>query len=174
MTDGDDEVRYTVKMPKRLRRDAKKNSEHGELAEAVRGVFRERAYGIGRSEQPSELGKKQAELREVRERIDQLRHKRKQIEAEIETKESRQNRLEEDIRQLEQQQSQVEQSVEMLTNMVENGECLWPTRIKNAADVDEQTAVQIHERLIDENPELPPRAFEEPNIHEPNDWREQE
>lgn len=168
----DERVRYTVQMPKRLREDAKDNSAHGELSEAVREIFRERAYGIGRDETPSKLDQKQAQLRDVREHIDDVRQQRKELQAELETYEARENRLEEEIRHLEREQNQLEQSIEMLTNMLHNGERMWPTRIKNAAEVDEETAVQIHDELKQENAELPERAFEEPGIHDPADWRD--
>jgi chromosome segregation ATPase len=175
MTDQkDDEVRYNVKMRRQLREDAKRNCERGELADEVRNLFRRRAYGEDAAGKTTELDKAKAEIREVRKRIDDLRDDRAEIENEIESQERRANRLEERIDQLEHSQSQLEQAVEMLENMLQSGERMWPTRIKNAADVDVSTADQLYQQLQDRNPELPPEAFEEPNIHASNDWRDVE
>jgi predicted nucleic acid-binding Zn-ribbon protein len=171
MTD-DDYVRYTVQMPRELREDAKRNTERGELAEEVRDVFRQRAYGIGGTDSPSELDKVKAELRDVRQTIDDLRHRRRQLDAEIEAKETRATRLEERIEALEEERSELETTVDMLENLLLDGDRMWPTRIKNAADVDPSTAEEIYHELRDRNPDLPDAAFEEPALSDPADWTE--
>lgn len=172
MTD-DDSVRFTVQMTKKLREDAKRNTDRGELSEAIRDIFRQRAYGIAGSAQPSELEQTKAELRDVRQHIDELRHERGQIEAEIEAEERRATRLEERVGTLEEERTAFEKHVEMLENLLLNGERLWPTRIRNAADVDDGTAHEILTELQGRNPEIPARAFEEPGIHESPDWQEE-
>jgi len=172
MTDKDEEVRYNVKMRQQLREDAKRNTKRGELAEDVRDLFRRRAYGEQAAGETTELQRTKSELREVRERLEELRHERGKIQNEIESQERRAARLEERIEQLDQQNDQLEQAVEMLENMLQNGDRMWPTRIKTAADVDVSTAEQLYQQLKDRNPELPAVAFEEPHIHDPNDWRE--
>lgn len=175
MTDDptNEEVRYNVKMPKKLREDAKRKTERGELSQEVRDLFRRKAYGADASEEFSELEQKKAELREVRRDIDRLRDDRADIENKIEAKERRETRLEEEIGRLEQETEQLKTHFEMLENMLHSGEYIWPVRIKNAADVDASTARQLHRELRDRNPEVPERAFEEPHIHDPDDWREQ-
>jgi septal ring factor EnvC (AmiA/AmiB activator) len=170
----DEQVRFTVQMPKKLREDAKRNSDRGELSEDTRELFRQRAYGVSGSAQQSELAQVKAELRDVRATIDDLRHQRSQIDAKINAEEQRATRLEERVTNLEDQRSEIEQSVQMLENMLHAGERMWPTRIKNAADVDEGTAQEILSELKSQNPELPDAAFHEPGIHDPTDWREQE
>jgi len=159
-------------MPEDLREDAKRNAERGELSEEVRDMFRRKAYGIGDSEKPSELEQAEAELEEVRNSIDELRLKRSQIDAKIQSKENRETRLEERIDRLKQEREEVNQTLTVLENMLQNGERMWPTRIKNAVDVDQDTAQELYTILQDENPELPQEAFEEPPIHAPADWRE--
>lgn len=172
MTDKDDEVRYNVKMRKQLREDAKRNTERGELAQEVRNVFREKAYGHGARESVSELERKQAELSEVRDRIDDLRDERAKIEREIESQERRETRLEEQIQRLEQSQSEMQQSLDVLENMLQNGDRMWPVKIKNAVDVDRSTANKLYEELKDRNPDLPDKAFSEPGIHDSNGWKD--
>lgn len=174
MTDNptEDNVRYNVQMPQKLREDAKRKADRGELAKEVRDLFRRKAYGADASQEFSELEKKKAELREVRNDIDRLRDDRDDIEREIQSKERRANRLEEQITQLKKQTNQLETQLEMLENMLKNGDYIWPVRIKNYADVDHETARQLHMELQQRNPEIPQRAFEEPHIHDPEDWRD--
>lgn len=172
MTDDKETVRFNVQMPEDLREDAKRNAERGELSEEVRNLFRRKAYGIGDTAKPSELEQAEAELEEVRNSIDNLRLKRSKIDAKIQSKENRETRLEERIDRLKAEQEEVNQSLDVLENMLQNGERMWPVRIKNAVDVDIDTAQELYLKLQDENPELPAEAFEEPAIHAPNDWTE--
>lgn len=170
--DKDKEVRFNVKMRKQLRDDAKRNTERGELSEEVRDVFRRKAYGESGTSGNSELEQLKAELRQARERADELRKERGRIENEIEAQERRTVRLEERIGQMERENQQLDQTLQTLENMLENGERMWPTRVKNAADVDRTTAEKLYQQLKNRNQELPAAAFEEPSIHAPNDWRE--
>lgn len=165
-------VRYNVQMPEKLREDAKGKTDRGELAKEVRDLFRRKAYGADASEEFSELEQKKAELREIRRDIDRLRDDRDDIDRKIKSKERRANRLEEQITQLKKETNQLETQLEMLENMLKNGDYIWPTKIKNAADVDAETARQLHMELQQRNPEIPQRAFEEPHIHGPDDWRD--
>lgn len=172
MSDDTDYVRFNVRMPKKLRDDAKRNTERGELAESTRDVFKRKAYGVDATGEPSEAERLQAELREVRSRIDDLRRDRGKIENEIRAQETRAARLEERISELEEQRSEIEQTLTTLENMLQSGDRMWPTRIKNAADVDPDTARELYQELKDRNSELPEAAFEEPEVHTPADWRD--
>lgn len=170
--DKDDEVRYNVKMRRQLREDAKRNTERGELSEGVRDLFRRKAYGEQAAGETTELERTKAELRDVRDRIDDLRRERSRIDTEIESQETRAARLEERVEALEEKQSDLEQTVKTLENMLQSGDRMWPTKVKNAADVDKDTAIQLHEQLKDRNPDLPPEAFEQSSPHEAFDWQE--
>lgn len=159
-------------MPETLREDAKSNSERGELASEVRDVFRRKAYGLGESETPSEIEQTKAELREVRNQIDKWRAKRDRMDTKIQTKEARANRLEERLSELKEERSEMGTYLEVLENMLQNGERMWPVRIKNAVNVDPETAGELYQELQARNDELPEAAFEEPGINTPTDWRE--
>jgi len=165
-------VRFNVQMPKKLRDDAKRNSDRGDLSEDVRSVFRQRAYGVDDTGEPSEIERTKAELREVRRNIDDLRLQRSQIEAEIKSDEARAARLEERLSELKEERGELEQSLTVLENMLHEGDRMWPVRIKNAVDVDQDTAQELYQQLKERNSELPDEAFEEPSIHSPTDWRE--
>jgi len=171
MSNDDDKVRFNVKMDEKLRDDAKRNTERGELSEEVRSVFRRKAYGIDSEGKPSEIERKKAELRDVRDAIDEKRRERERINAEISAEETRATRLEERISELEQQRDELGQAVEMLENMLHDGDRMWPTRIKNAVDVDSATATELYEQLQERNSELPDAAFTEPAVNDPVNWR---
>lgn len=169
-----EDVRFNVQMPKQLREDAKENTQRGELSEEVRELFRRKAYGMGAGERPSKTEQLKAELREVRTRIDDKRHERDKIDAEIQSLETRAARLEERLSELKEERSEMEQSLDVLENMLQNGERMWPVRIKNAVDVDHDTAKELYQQLRAENAELPDAAFEEPGVHTPTDWRDEQ
>jgi len=172
MTEKDDDVRYNVQMRRQLREDAKRNTERGELAQSVRDVFRQKAYGQRAAGETTELERVKAELTDVRERIDDLRTERGRIDNEIEAQERRANRLEERVDALERESDELEQTLETLENMLHSGERMWPVRVKNAADVDADTAEELYSRLKNRNADLPEAAFEEPGVHTPTDWRD--
>lgn len=163
-------VRFNVQMSRKLREDAKRNTDRGELSEETRNLFRRKAYGIGSSAESSELDQAKAELREARNNVDQLRHERSMLDAKIESEESRVARLEERIDNLEEERNEMQTKVDMLENMLHNGERMWPVRIKNAADVDIETATKLYDELQDRNDELPEEAFEEPDVSTPANW----
>lgn len=171
MTEGE-EVRFNVKMPKELREDAKRNTQRGELSQEVREVFRRKAYGMGSEGVASELDQALAELEEVRVSINKAKLERDKINAKITSKEKREARLEERVERLRQEREEMNQVVNTIENMLQEGDRMFPTRIKNAADVDESTAVEIHQELKDRNPDLPDVAFQEPGIHAPTDWKD--
>lgn len=166
----EEQVRFTVQMPEELREDAKRNTDHGELSDDVRDLFRRKAYGIGDTEKPSELERVEAELQDVRDTIDDLRTERSKIEAKIQSKENRETRLEERRDRLREEKETASQALDMLENMLQSGERMWPVKIKNAADVDMDTAQDLYLKLKDRNPEIPEKAFTEPGVHEPANW----
>lgn len=167
MSDRDEEVRFNVKMPQRLRDDAKRNTERGELSEAVRDLFRRRAYGEGATSGSSELERAKAELRDVRNRIDDLRRERRQIDAEIESQETRETRLEERVSSLEEKSDKFGTVVETLETMLKDGARIFPGRVD-----DDLNADAVIQELKERNPDVPDDAFELAGVHEPNDWRE--
>lgn len=173
MSDAEeDDTRVAVRMPKKLRDDAKRNTEYGELSERVRELYREMAYGPQNGAGETELEKKRAELREVRNTIDDLRQERAEIDTEIQSYEQRATRLEERIDALEDAHDELGTKLEVLQNMLDNGQRMWPAYIKNTVDVDISTAKRLHQDLRDENPALPEAAFSEPGVHDPVDWTE--
>lgn len=170
-TEEREEVQFATTMPRQLREDAKKNTSHGELSDEVRQTFRRLAYGPSAADGATELDRLEAELREIRLEIDDLRNKRGRIDNQIQNHEARANRLEERISALERARGELDTKVETLESMLLDGDRWWPVRIKNAANVDISTAEDIHARLQEMNPELPMEAFREPAVHEEIDWR---
>jgi len=165
---GDDEqVRFTVQMPKRLRKDAKRKAERGELSEEIRDLFRRMAYGISDTSGNTEIDKLNAELRDVRARIDDLRKRRRQVDVEIEAQEDRAARLEERVSNLEERADSFETTVNTLEKMLLDGTRIFPERID-----DDLNATRVIEALKERNPDVPPCAYDVAEPYEPNDWRE--
>lgn len=167
VTDDEEEVRFNVKMPARLRDDAKRNTDRGELSEDVRDLFRRKAYGLPGTEENTELERTKAELQEVRDRIDDLRRDRRRIDAEIETQETRATRLEERVERLEEQSDKFSTVVDTLEEMLLDGARIFPERIDD--DVD---AERVINELQERHSEVPEAAFRLANRHESVDWRE--
>ena len=164
---SDDEVRFNVAMPARLRDDAKRNTERGELSQDVRDLFRRKAYGSAGTSDNTELEQKQAELNDVRDRIDDLRKERRRIDAEIETQESRATRLEERISKLEDGSDKFDTVLETLEKMLLDGSRIYPERVD-----DELEADRVIQELRSRNPDVPDEAFRLSKPDEPFDWRD--
>jgi len=173
MSDPEETVRFNVQMPEQLRDDAKRNTDRGELSNDVRNLFRRKAYGLDSTGEPSELERVQAELKEARREVDDLRHRRAQIETKIEAKETRVSRLEERVDSLQEREAELESAVGVLENMLHDGDRMWPTRIKNAVEVDPETAQRLYQELRERNSDLPSAAFEEPGVHSPTSWKDE-
>ena len=172
MSDKDEAVRFTVQMPPTLREDAKESTERGELAEEIRDLFREKAYGVGGTESSTQLERKQAELERVQRNKEDARHDRNKLNSKIQTLEQREERLKAEIDELQQDKEQIDQWLATLERMVQNGTRMWPRRIKNELGVDSDTARELYDRLKAQNANLPDEAFSEPSIHTPSDWTE--
>lgn len=173
MNDGDEEVQYTVKMPRRLREDAHRETERGELSTDVRDLFRRKAYGTAGSKESTELERKQAELEKTRERQDDLRRKRRRIDAELESQQTRETRLEEQIQRLQEQQDERSGTIETLESMLQNGERMYDARVRNAIEGTGLDVQIVIEELQERNPDVPDCAFRLSEPHEPLDWRDQ-
>lgn len=164
---SDDEVRFNVAMPERLRDDAKRNTERGELSQDVRDLFRRKAYGSAGTSDNTELEQTQAELNDVRDRIDELRKERRRIDAEIETQESRATRLEERVEKLENNTEKFDTVLETLESILLDGGRIYPERVD-----DELEADRVIQELRSRNPDVPDEAFRLSKPDEPFDWRE--
>lgn len=162
-----EDVRFNVKMRQQLRDDAKRNTERGELSEEVRDLFRRKAYGVDSTQETTELERVEAELRDVRDRLDDLRKERRRIDAEIETQESRATRLEERISRLEDRSDKFETAVNTLESLLLDGARVFPERVD-----DELDARRVIAELKERNPDVPEHAYRLSQPHEPTDWRE--
>lgn len=162
----DDPVRFNTTMNRRLRDDAKRETEHGELADEIRDLFRRIAYGTDGEEQ-GELDRVRAELEAVRDRKDDLRRERRRVDAEIESVESRETRLEERIETLESKDDKFDTVVETLESFLLDGQRIIPSRVDD--DLDPHRVI---EELQARNPDVPAVAFETPAQGDPVDWRE--
>lgn len=162
----DDYVRFNTRMKRRLRDDAKRKTERGELADEIRELFRRIAYGNDATKNNPQIDRLKAELRDARDHLDDLRSKRRRIDAQIEDEESRITRLEERIGSLEETNDKFESTVEALERVLLDGGRIVPSRIDD--DLNAQAVIQ---ELKDRNPDVPEYAFELAQNNANPDWR---
>lgn len=171
--DLDEQVMYSVRMPRRLRRDAKRKTERGELSSAVRELFERTAYGEGPGE-TDELERLKNELENERDHIDDLRSDRRRIDAKIETAEQAIARLEERISAIQAKRDNVDVALENFEAMLENGDRVSPrmNSVQDAAEKRGMSPEQFIKELQERNPDIPDHAFRLAEENEPYDWRE--
>lgn len=158
--DGEDWVRTTVTMPESLREAAKRNSEHGEISERVREIFREIAYG----EDIAEHERKKKELKEVRQRKDEIRNEISSLQAELEEVERKEMRLEAEVEQSQAEEQQFETIVETLEAELYDGANITEKRrsVHNAAEIKGMEPSEVVEYIKERNPKVPDYAFKPP------------
>lgn len=163
----DEMVRTTVTMPRHLRDAAKRNTEHGELSEAVRERYREIAYG----EEIAKNERKKQELAEVRQEKDRLREQLTEIQAKLENVERKERRLEEQVEESRAIEQEYETILETLEAEVRDGAHITTKRtsVKNAAEIKGCEPEAVVQELKDRNPEIPDCAFKPPRESD-EDW----
>jgi len=171
--DLDEDVLFNVQMKRRLRRDAQRKAERGELAQDVRDLFERKAYGEGPGE-TDELERLKNELENERDHIDELRSDRRRIDAKIETSEQAIARLEERISAIQAKRDSVDVALENFEAMLENGDRVSPrmNSVKDAAEKRGMSPEQFIEELQERNSEIPDHAFRLAEENEPYDWRD--
>lgn len=97
MSEDRDLVQFCTEMPRRLRKDALQNADHGEMSEMVRDLFRKKAYGPGVDGKPTELELLEAELREKKDQLNKLQAQKARVIEEIEINKQGIRRIEEQI-----------------------------------------------------------------------------
>lgn len=158
---SDDKSRYTVLMEDHLKERAKENTEHGELSERVRAVFKEAAYG----DEIAERDQLSRELEELRQRKDDLRSEIRAKQAELADVQQRETRLEERLAEKKSREDRYETMLGNLETIVrEQGPVTQQHPIvRDAAGLADTDAAEVIADLREECPDLPDRAFTSPS-----------
>jgi TolA-binding protein len=167
MSEDDDTVRVGHIVPREIRDQAQDNSEHGELSEEVRSLYRKKAQ---RSTTPNR-DEIDAELRQLRGEIDEakleLRRFTEEKRATIEAKEKRVARLEERKDKTQSKSDQFEGAIEQLVARIENGEHVFPelNGVKSAAKIVGEPPEYVISEVRERCPDAPDELFEQGDVN---------
>lgn len=167
MTDEDDYVRVSHRVPEHVREAAQQNTKHGEMSELVRSLYGRIAFGDAEGGAESI----EIELERVRAEKDDLRQEIRELQNELQTVEQRETRLEEKLSTHRSRQDKYEAHVESLEQLLYDGTHVWPGHpvVKKAAQASNRDPETVVENLQDRNPEIPDYAFEDA-MHADETW----
>lgn len=153
----DDTVRVNHIVPRHVREAAQKKTDHGELSERVRSLYRRTAFG----EDYDENATIKMELERVRDEKDEKRAKMRELRAELESLESKETRLEEKVSKHESLEQKYEGHLESLESALKSGNSLSEkdARVEMAANTGECEPEEVIQTLKERNPEIPDHAF---------------
>lgn len=161
-------TRYTVRVPRSAKELAMQKAEHGEMSEKVRTLFQTVAFG----EEVGERSQLQRELSEIRQKKDEKRAKKREIETEIANLEQRETRIEDQISSLSSQEDKFEGMLEMLEELLYDGVRMWPDngKVQKAAAMGSLEPEGVIKKLKERNPSIPGHAFES-KMKARKEWR---
>lgn len=153
----DEMVRTTIQMPRNIRDEAKNQTEHGELSEMVRDLFREVAFG----EEINKREQYKKQLERVRDEKDEVRGEIRDLQSRLDTLEDKESRLEERLSESTSLKDKYDGMLEMLEQTLYSGTHVDKNhgaveRAANTAGVEPEDVI---EDLKDRNPEVPDYAF---------------
>lgn len=162
MSEDEEIVRITHRVPKRVRTAAQKQTEHGELSEMVRELYQSVAYGSGWNKEDS----LKLDLERVRAEKDRIRGEISTLQTQLENVERRETRLEERIAQ-QSEQDKFEGHLESLESLLQNGAHVWNGHagVETAANAGEVSQQQVIDELQKRNPSVPGEQFEEKDVY---------
>jgi len=167
-SDNDEEVvRTTIRMPRNVRDEAKAQTEHGELSEMVRELYREVAFG----EEINKREQYKKQLERVRDDKDEIRSKIRELQTQLDNLESKEARLEERLNETTSLRDKYDGMLEMLEHEIYSGENIFAEHaaVKRAARTSNLDPEEVIEELKERNPEIPEYAFV-PKMHADREW----
>lgn len=127
MSEDDELVKVTHKVPRSVRDQAQDTSEFGEMSEIVRDAYRRKAKPNDVTDR-DEIDRRLQELRTERDELRlELRKKTEELEAEIDNKETQIARLEERKDSARSRSDQFRGELNQLVSHVESGGRIWDT-----------------------------------------------
>lgn len=163
----DDHVRVGHRVPKHVRDAAQASTEHGELSEMVRSLYRRVGHGDAEGGADSVA----IELERVRAKKDDLRDEIKTLQTELQTLEQQETRLEEKLTKHRSRQDKYEGHLESLEQQLRDGTRVFGElpSVKRAASTVGKSEEEVVYDLKDRNPDVPDHAFES-GLHSTETW----
>lgn len=164
MTD-DAQVNHLV--PAEIKERAMENTDHGELSEAVRDVYRMYASSGG----AETLAQLEVRLRKIRRERESVEERIDALQAELDELRARETDVQEEIREYEQETTKYERLMSEMSAMVRDGKSVFPThgKVKTAASVDGCSVEEVIVDLKERNPDIPDHRFTEGNETDPTE-----
>lgn len=149
---------------------AKRRLEHGELSRRLRETVEEIAYGTETTER-----------RRLKEKLDDLRQDKRDVENEIENKRHERDELDREIARVEdrldtmiQQDGEYDGFLQSMESDLRDGMRfdIGHGKVEDAAETGDCSREQVIQDLKERNPDVPDRAFREPKPGEAPLWNE--
>lgn len=156
MTD-DDHVRVGHRVPEHVREAAQQNTEHGELSEMVRSLYKRVAFG----DADGGVESIEVELERTRAEKDELREEIRELQNELQTVEQHETRLEEKLSAHRSREDKYDAFLESLEDRLYEGQHIdpgHPTVEKAAAAANTEPEAVIAD-LQERNSHIPEYAF---------------
>lgn len=152
-----EQSRYSFLIDEHLKDAGLRNSEHGEMAERCRDVFRR--VGYGEDVQNEEALRR--ELNTVREKKDDVDAKIRDLQSERERLARKETRLEERVSKSDSRKEKYDGMLESMESLLAQGGHVDPTHpiVKNAANLMKITPENVIDDLRDRHPAIPDHAF---------------
>lgn len=149
---------------------AKKKLDHGELSKRLRRAVEEVAYGTETTERArlkEKLETLRSDRREKQQEIENLRHDADELDREI-------TRVENRLDTLMQQDGEYDGFLKSIETDLHDGMRFDPQhgKVEDAAEIGETTPVDVIQDLKERNPDVPDKAFREPEPGEPPKWKD--
>lgn len=150
-------VQVSHLVPEHVKDAAKEKTEHGELSEHVRNLYRRMAFG----EDVAEHETVKMELERVRDEKDDVRRKIRDLQSDLEAIERKETRLEEKLNQHTSRKDKYEGHLESLETQLAQGAHISTTHpgVKRASNVGNVDKDEVITDLRERNPSVPDHAF---------------
>jgi chromosome segregation ATPase len=158
-TDTDDPAQVSHLVPESVKERAQRNTQHGELSEAVRDVYSMYASGGGAetlAQLEIQLRKAEREKESITEQLTALKEERQEVMDRCEE-------LREQIREYEAETTKYERLMARLSADLEDGKSVFPShsKVREAADVSGSSPAEVLTELRNRNPTIPESQFSE-------------
>lgn len=159
MSDDDEMLRVSHRVPSHVRDAAQAQTEHGELSKMVRSLYKRIAFG----DTDGGAEAVEIELERVRAEKDEIREEIRSLQQELQTLEQQETRLEEKQSKHRSRRDKYEGHLESLEEQLYDGTHLDPGHpsVVAAAEVIGASPGDVVEDLKDRNPGIPDGAFME-------------
>lgn len=165
----DEKVQTTTLMKRHVRDTAHEKTEHGEMSERVRALYREVAYG----EVYDEREQLQTRLDNLTEKLAEKRRKKNDLESDISDIEAKVDKVQRRLSEQNTESAEYKAHLESIESMLHDGQRVTTqmSAVETAAEKKGVTREDVIEQLKERNPDVPEAAFELATAAEPVDWR---